>query len=90
LRTAKKIKTDVEQDVSWKDGILNFNNHDFAQVMRTLARWYDLEVEYPNGIPQREYGGEMGTNLSLEQMLKGLEDSGLHFKLEGRRLIVQP
>jgi len=86
----KLFKTDVYQDVSWKEGVFNFNNQHFAQVMRILARWYDLDIEYPNGIPTREYAGEMGINLDLTQMLKGLEDSGLHFKLEGRRLIVQP
>jgi len=81
--------TNTEQDVAWKNGVFNFNNRSLAQVMRQLARWYDLEIFYPHGIPKKEYGGEMGRNLSLEQVLKGLENSNIHFELNGKRLTVR-
>jgi ferric-dicitrate binding protein FerR (iron transport regulator) len=81
--------TNTEQDVAWKNGVFNFNNQSLAQVMRQLARWYDLEIIYPHGIPKKEYGGEMGRDLSLEQVLKGLENSNIHFQLNGKRLTVR-
>lgn len=81
--------TDIDQDIAWKNGVFNFNNQNLAQVMRQLARWYDLEIVYPQGIPKKEYGGEIGRNLTLDQVLKGLENSGVHFQLNGRRLIVR-
>ena len=81
--------TNVDQDIAWKNGVFNFNNQSLAQVMRQLARWYDLEIVYPQGIPQKEYGGEIGRNLTLDQVLKGLENSGIHFQLQGRRLTVK-
>jgi ferric-dicitrate binding protein FerR (iron transport regulator) len=81
--------TNVEQDIAWKNGVFNFNNQSLAQVMRQLARWYDLEIVYPQGVPQKEYGGEIGKNLTLDQVLKGLENSGIHFTLNGRRLTVR-
>ena len=56
--------------------------------MKELARWYDLEIAYPGGIPQKEYGGEIGRNLKLNQVLKGLANSGVHFELNGRRVTV--
>jgi hypothetical protein len=56
--------------------------------MKELARWYDLEIAYPDGIPQKEYGGEIGRNLKLNQVLKGLGNSGVHFELNGRRVTV--
>jgi ferric-dicitrate binding protein FerR (iron transport regulator) len=88
--TKGKIEpTNVDQDVAWKNGVFNFNNQSLAQVMRQLARWYDLEIVYPQGIPQKEYGGEIGRNLTLDQLLKGLENSGIHFQLQGRRLLVK-
>jgi transmembrane sensor len=82
------VRTNVEQDVAWKNGIFNFNNQNLLQVMKQLARWYDLEVAYPDGIPQKEYGGEIGRNLKLNQVLKGLENSGVHFELNGKRVTV--
>ncbi len=80
--------TNVDQDVAWKNGVFNFNNQTLSQVMRQLARWYDLEIVYPRGIPLKEYGGEIGRNLTLDQVLKGLENSGIHFQLNGKRLMV--
>jgi len=81
--------TDIVQDIAWKNGVFNFNNQSLAQVMRQLARWYNIEVVYPAGIPKKEYGGEIGRNLTLDQVLKGLESSGIRFQLEGRRLMVK-
>jgi len=81
--------TDIVQDVAWKNGVFNFNNQSLTQVMRQLARWYNLEVVYPAGIPKKEYGGEIGRNLTMDQVLKGLESSGIHLQLEGRRLMVK-
>jgi transmembrane sensor len=82
------VPTNVDQDVAWKNGIFNFNNQNLSQVMKELARWYDLEIIYPDGIPQKEYGGEIGRNLKLNQVLKGLGNSGVHFELNGRRVTV--
>ena len=86
----KIIPTDVEQDVAWKNGVFNFNDQNLSQIMRQLARWYDVEVEFPAGVPDKQYGGEIGRDLTLLQVLKGLENSGIHFELQGRRLIVRP
>jgi ferric-dicitrate binding protein FerR (iron transport regulator) len=82
------VPTNVEQDVAWKNGIFNFNNENLTQVMKQLARWYDLDIVYPDGVPQKEYGGEIGRNLKLNQVLKGLENSGVHFELNGKRVTV--
>lgn len=84
----KVFRTNVDQDVAWKNGIFNFNNQNLTQVMKQLARWYDLEVVYADGIPQKEYGGEIGRNLKLNQVLRGLENSGVHFELNGKRVTV--
>ncbi len=84
------FQTNVARDVAWKNGVFNFNDQNLAQVMRQLARWYNLEVEYPLGVPKKEYGGEMGRNLSLSQVLKGLESTGLRFDLNERKLTVKP
>ncbi len=84
------VQTNIEQDVAWKNGIFNFDNLNLKQVMLQLARWYDLEVVYPAGVPQKEYGGEIGRNLKLAQVLKGLENSGVRFELAGKKLVITP
>ena len=59
--------------------------------MQQLARWYDIEVVYPNGIPEKYFAGEMSRDLTLGEVLKTLETTRVHFKMEGsRRLVVLP
>jgi ferric-dicitrate binding protein FerR (iron transport regulator) len=86
----KVFPTDVQQAVAWKNGVFNFNDQYLSQIMLQLARWYDVEVVFPEGVPKKQYGGEIGRDLSLSQVLKGLENSGIHFELKGRRLLVRP
>jgi transmembrane sensor len=84
------VPTDVEQDVAWKNGVFNFNDKDLSQIMLQLSRWYDLEVVFPFGVPKKQFGGEIGRNLNLSQVLKGLENTGVHFEMQGKRLLVKP
>lgn len=84
------VTTNLERDLAWKNGVFNFEDRSLDEVMRALARWYDLEVIYPEGIPQIVFGGGLNRDLSLVQILKVLERSEVHFGLEGHRLIVKP
>ena len=40
------IKTDVI--TSWKDGMFVFEDKTLAQIMKSLARWYDFSYEFAN------------------------------------------
>ncbi|WP_295119653.1 FecR family protein [uncultured Chitinophaga sp.] len=81
----------VTQVVAWKEGTFNFDQLGVEEVMRQLARWYDVEVVYEKGIPDNKFYGEIGRNLNLSQVLEGLKASGLHFRLENeKRLVVLP
>src|SRR5690606_21360494 len=41
---------DVGQAISWKNNLFNFQHAGLESVMRQLARWYDIEVVYENGV----------------------------------------
>jgi ferric-dicitrate binding protein FerR (iron transport regulator) len=79
-----------EQGVAWKNGVFNFQDATLEQVMRQLARWYDIEVVYEKGIPNIEFEGEMNRQNELTSVLHSLERLGVHFKIQGRRLTVLP
>lgn len=86
------VKGDIEKVIAWKNGLFNFEDVRLKEVMRQLARWYDVEVSYAPNIRDMEFWGKMGRNLTLSQVLKGLEGAGFHFKIsdDGKRLIVVP
>ncbi|MBO9632332.1 MAG: DUF4974 domain-containing protein [Chitinophagaceae bacterium] len=80
----------TEQVIAWKNGLFNFSNASLKEVMQQLERWYDIEVVYENNIPDIHFEGEMSKKIPLSGMLTILEKSKVHFKLEGRKLIVIP
>ncbi|MET0465008.1 MAG: FecR domain-containing protein [Chitinophagaceae bacterium] len=75
---------------AWKDGVFNFENASLFEVMRQLERWYDIEVEYDKGVQNYEFFGKMGRDLSLQDVLRGLEMNEVNFKVEGRKIVVTP
>lgn len=82
---------DVEQVVAWKNGLFSFRDADIETVMRQLARWYNVEVRYEGNLPKREFNGEMGQTLTLDQVLKGLTKTRVHYRIEnGNQLIILP
>ena len=86
-----QVMTNVNLDkvMAWKNGLFDFQDATLEEVMRQLERWYDIEVSYEGKIPKLEFYGRMGKDLDLQTVLRGLEKSNVHFRLEqGRRLVI--
>lgn len=82
---------DISKAIAWKNGLFNFQDVDLKEVMQQLSRWYDIEVVYEQGIPDLQFIGEIDRSMPLSEVLKGLQMSGVNFRLEqGRRLLVYP
>ncbi|SDL35292.1 FecR family protein [Pedobacter sp. ok626] len=78
-----------DEDLAWKNGYFLFQDEGIESVMRKIARWYDVEVVYKESIPGGEFGGKISRYKNILDVLKPLELTGsVHFKLEGRRIIV--
>lgn len=81
---------DIDAVVAWKNGYFSFSETDMATLMRQIARWYDVDIEYAGKVPDRKFGGEISRNSNAEQVLKIMEESEVHFRIAGRRIIVLP
>ncbi len=80
----------TSEAVAWKEGYFQFDEADIQTVMRQIERWYDVSVIYEGKVPNYRFGGEIERSLSLLQVLKVLEKTKVHFRLEGREVIVMP
>jgi len=79
---------DVENAVAWKNGQIQFKGADIETVMRQLARWYDVDIEYATK-PDDLFYAEIPRITMLSDVLKALELTGkVHFRIEGRKVIV--
>jgi ferric-dicitrate binding protein FerR (iron transport regulator) len=81
---------DVEEAVAWKNGRFQFNNADVETVMREIARWYDVQIEYAGKVPAEKFEGEIPRNSNINEVFKILELSNVHCKIEGRKVTVLP
>lgn len=90
IKIVNAADVNTEKVMAWKNGVFNFQDATLEEVMRQLERWYDIEVVYEKDIPKLEFVGKMGRDLSLANVLRGLEMSEVKCRIEGRRLIVLP
>ncbi|SEW52814.1 FecR family protein [Chitinophaga arvensicola] len=79
---------DLGKVMAWKNGVFDFEDARIDEVMRQLKRWYDIDVKYESGVPDIEFVGKMTRDIPLNGLLIALEKSNVHFRLEGRTLIV--
>ena len=80
---------DIQQVMAWKNGLFSFTGADLATVMRQLSRWYDVQVKYEGQIPNRKFSGEITHDLTLSQLMNGLQSLGIKFRIDGRTMIIQ-
>jgi len=80
---------ELDEAVAWKAGIFLFNEETLESIMKRLARWYDFEVEYKDADRQRVFGGGVSRYDNISKILTKMEKTGgVHFKIEGRKIIV--
>lgn len=82
---------DVKGFVPWKDGLFVFEGSTLGQVMRRLARWYDMEYSFADG--QAEglvLRGMMPVQADITSIFDILEASGrVHFSIEGNKVTIR-
>ena len=83
------VPVNVEEAVAWKNGIFSFNGTTIQEVMQQIARWYDAEVIYPDGIPKGLFRGEIERTADITTVLKILEVSGVKFTVDGHKISVR-
>jgi transmembrane sensor len=82
---------DVEEAIAWKNGKFIFNSNNIQSIMRQLSRWYDIEVEYSNNLPNEEYKGALPRSENISKVLHFLRKTQtIDFKISGKRITVIP
>lgn len=81
---------DVDEAIAWKEGYFKFSNEKQVSVLRKLARWYNVEVEYAD--PEAKevmYYGTVSRFEKISKVLRKFEQTGeVRFDIKGSKLIV--
>ena len=79
---------DLDQVMAWKTGVFNLNNIPLKELMQQISNWYDVDVVYVSALSSVKLFGEMDRNLTLSELVEGLQGMDVYCKLEGRTLYV--
>jgi ferric-dicitrate binding protein FerR (iron transport regulator) len=81
------VKTAVA--VAWKNGEFMFRNEPLENIMRSVARWYDVDIVYNADVARKEVWGSITRYGNVSDVLEMIALTGVaHFRVEGRTIIV--
>jgi len=83
-------EADIEQVTAWKNGMLSLENADLATVLRQVSRWYNVNVHYQAGVPEKRFFGLISRSVSLTTILEYLRKNDVHIEQEGSEITVMP
>ncbi|WP_291908644.1 FecR family protein [Chitinophaga sp. CB10] len=86
------LHVNADNVTAWKNGYFDFEENDLTMLMRQLTRWYGIETEIQKNVPvDIEFGGKISRNLMLSEVIKVLNQAGVHCYLTNeKKLIVIP
>lgn len=86
-----KVKNVVaEEAIAWKNGLFNYKNTPVSEVMRQIARWYDVSIVYDSpALKERLLTGSVSRYENVSGILHAIELTGaVKFKLKSKSITV--
>jgi ferric-dicitrate binding protein FerR (iron transport regulator) len=87
----KTVEANIDEVMAWKNGSFYLDGREFGEVANELGRWYDVEIVFNNAEARHSivFGGEMGRNLTLNEVVEILKKMKVKCRLEGQKLTVE-
>ena len=69
---------DVYDDVSWREGIFSFENKPLKDIMKSLSRWYDIDVVFADAhLENIQFNGLLYKDHSIIELLNDIKNFGV-------------
>lgn len=81
-------KVDVDKEIAWTKGMIEFNDDKLPYIMRQLSRWYNVDVSFEGSIPEGGYNGSIPRKATLSEVMQILKIAGVKYRLENRTVII--
>ncbi|MEX0313102.1 MAG: FecR family protein, partial [Allomuricauda sp.] len=83
---------DIYNETSWKEGVFSFKKKSLKEIMKVLARWYDIEVEFENREAENaEFIGVLGKGQSIEEILSNIKSFEIinNYEINNKKVILK-
>lgn len=86
--TQELKQVNVNNFISWKDNLFQFEELSLEDIMKTLSRWYDVTVSYDKEeLKQLQFSGNLDKYSNIESFLKLFEvGARIEFKVDKKHI----
>ena len=85
-------EVDTETETAWRNGDFIFNGQSLEMAMKTISRWYNIDVRYEFTPAQDlEIEGQISRSRPLKAVLNVIKNAGginVNFEIKGREVII--
>ena len=84
----KIVTPDLESIMAWRNGVFVFDDTEIDEIMRTIKRWYNVDVIYKGAKPELSFTGVIPRTTNISKVLRILESAGdIVFDVDGNKII---
>lgn len=81
---------DVADATGWTDNMFVFTELPLSEALKQIARWYNIDVIYENGVPDIVLNGSYPRNTNLSETLEILKKLNVHYRINNRQIVILP
>jgi transmembrane sensor len=89
LANTTVAEADLDLTTAWVKGLFHFDKADIKTILRQVARWYDLDIEFEGKVSNDLFSGKIERTLPLTGIVTLLSSSNIKVRVEGKKLIVE-
>lgn len=85
-------EVNAKDQVSWKNGVFNFNGMPLHEIMKAMELWYDVEVEFEDkSLVDIKFIGTFRKDQNIEYILLTLKNSNIinSYEIENQKVILK-
>ncbi len=82
---------DTTPEIAWKNNFFMFDKQKLEVMMKTLSRWYDIEVVFENEEAKEViFSGILNREDHIEELLENIEKTNeVHFEIDSKKITIQ-
>ncbi|SMC56481.1 FecR family protein [Pedobacter nyackensis] len=82
---------DAQDAIAWKEGYFTYNGETLSEIMKQVARWYDVEVIFEDaGLKEKTFLGSIGRFEQISKVLNMLSRTEVaSFTIEGKTIKIK-
>jgi transmembrane sensor len=88
LRLTIDSVDDMQPIIAWKNGTLLFDHASMYAIMRTISRWYNVDIVYQDSISDKKYNLNISRDASIDEVIRTLQHQGLRTTIVDRKIVV--